>query len=392
MTLARKLWQRAIDLLPVDGFYFERPLLLLQSDDWGRVGVRDEEGLELLRAAGIPLGERPYDFYTLETAEDVAALADLLNRHRDSIGRAACLEMNFMTANLDFVRMRGDGFARIHLVPLAAGLPEGWKRPGLFDGYRAGVDQGVFHAAMHGTTHFCARAVERTLPAAGERGALLRTLWQAGTPYIYWRMPWIGYEYWDPDSPPEKRFLPAEEQNEKIGESVGAFAKFFSTPPRSACAPGYRANGDTHRAWAHFGVRTVQNGPGNPAPPHLDRNGLLHLSRTVEFEPATDPAFSLDASIHAAEACFARGIPAIVSLHSINFHSSVEDFRSRTLELLDQFLGALQARHPRLLYLHDQDLYDLVHHGCYSGPAATIALKVAKRSFTRRKIAVRKEG
>jgi len=55
---------------------FDRPLVLLQSDDWGRAGVRDREGWDELRAAGLNLGEKPYDFYSLETAEDVHALAE----------------------------------------------------------------------------------------------------------------------------------------------------------------------------------------------------------------------------------------------------------------------------------------------------------------------------
>jgi len=45
---------------------FDRPLVLLQSDDWGRAGVRDREGWDELRAAGLNLGEKPYDFYSLE--------------------------------------------------------------------------------------------------------------------------------------------------------------------------------------------------------------------------------------------------------------------------------------------------------------------------------------
>ena len=73
MTFAQKLWQRGRDLFPVAGFKFDRPLVLLQSDDWGRVGLRDQEGLEQLTAAGLALGQRPYDFYSLETAEDQAS-------------------------------------------------------------------------------------------------------------------------------------------------------------------------------------------------------------------------------------------------------------------------------------------------------------------------------
>src|SRR5579863_5554984 len=105
MNLARKIWQRGRDLLPMVGFHFDRPLVLLQSDDWGRVGLRDQEGLEQLRSAGLVLGERPYDFYTLETAEDLAGLGAALKRHRDSSGRHPCLEMNFIVANLDFAKM-----------------------------------------------------------------------------------------------------------------------------------------------------------------------------------------------------------------------------------------------------------------------------------------------
>ena len=121
--LLNKFWNHALSLLPLQGFYFDRPIVVLQSDDWGRVGVRDQQGFEQLRAAGLNLGERPYDFYTLETAEDLNALSNLLKRHRDSTGRPASLVMNFITANLDFSKM--DGFRQIELLPLTDGLPQG---------------------------------------------------------------------------------------------------------------------------------------------------------------------------------------------------------------------------------------------------------------------------
>ena len=386
MNLVRKLWQRGRDLLPVAGFHFDRPLVLLQSDDWGRVGLRDHEGLEQLRSAGLALGERPYDFYTLETADDLASLGGALKRHRDSSGRHPCLGMNFIVANLDFAKMSADVFRQIHLLPLAEGPPQGWTRPGLIEAYRAGIAEGVFRPALHGTTHFCRSALERTANAEGERANLLRTLWRAGTPYIYWRMPWIGYEYWDPDKPENERFLSLEAQRELIGQTVGTFAKMFATLPGSACAPGYRANDDTHRAWAQHGIRVAQNGPGELIPPHFDRYKLLHLSRTVEFEPATDPAFSVEACLMQAESCFERGIPAIVSVHSINFHSTVKDFRSHTLQCLDEFLNALESKHAGLLYLHDEDLHELVSKGFYKTPHGAIEGNVIRKNFTKAKV------
>jgi hypothetical protein len=388
VTLARKLWQRGKDLLPVAGFHFDRPLVLFQSDDWGRVGLRDQAGLDQLHSAGLVLGERPYDFYTLETADDLACLGAVLKRHRDVSGRHPCLEMNVIVANLDFGRMSGESFQKVYVLPLGEGLPLGWIRPGLMEAYRAGIADGIFYPALHGTTHFCRSAVERNAVVEGEPAHLLQRLWRAGTPYIHWRMPWIGFEYWDPERPDEERFLSAEIQTELIAQAVGWFAKLFSTLPRSACAPGYRANDDTHSAWAQHGIRVAQNGPGGLAPPHFDRHNILNLCRTVEFEPATDPAFSMEACLQRAESCFARGVPAIISLHSINFHSTVRDFRSHTLQLLDEFLSALEARHADLLYLHDEDLRELVEHGSFESAQGNSAqgrtkVNVIRKNFTK---------
>ena len=392
VTFAGKLWQRGRDLFPVAGFHFDRPLVLLQSDDWGRIGLRDRSGLEQLRSAGLALGERPYDFYTLETAEDVRKLSATLKGHRDSCGRSPCLEMNFIVANLDFARMSADGFRKIHLLPVAEGFPMGWARPGLVEAYREGIEDGIFQPALHGTTHFCRSAVERNACGGGERASALRSLWEAGTPYIHWRMPWIGYEYWDPESPEDERFLRAGAQTELVGQTVGAFAKLFASLPRSACAPGYRANDDTHRVWAQHGIHVAQNGPRAVFPPHFDRYNVLHLSRTVEFEPATDAAFSVEACLGQAEFCFQRGIPAIVSVHSINFHSTVRDFRSHTLEALDEFLTVLESKHTNLMYLHDEDLYELVNTGCYKTPHGCVPVNVTRRNFTKGRVARRQDA
>ena len=374
--------------LPVEGFVFGRPLIVLQSDDWGRVGIRDREGWEELRSQGLNLGERSYDFYSLETAEDIDAIASLLSRHRDSNGRPACLGMNFIMANVDFGKVAADRFRQIHLRSLVDGLPDGWERPGLFEAYQRGISAGVLSPALHGTTHFCRLAAERYLNDSGERGSFLRMLWTAGVPYIHWRMPWIGFEYSDPGQNGQETFLNSEIQSRMIAGAVKNFAQFFLKSPRSACAPGYRANKNTHQAWRTAGVQVAQNGPGNNLPPHFEAHGekdceanMLHLYRTIDFEPSAGPAFSLDACVRMAEDSFARGIPAIISVHSINFHSTLKDFRSGTLIQLDKLLTALESKHPDLLYVRDEDLYDLVDKGEFESMQTAVRVPVTKRTF-----------
>src|SRR5690348_9279298 len=188
--LARKLASRVSRRL--EGFTFDRPLVLLQSDDWGRVGIRDREGWDELQASGLALGQKPYDYYSLETAEDVAAVHQVLKSHCDSEGRAPRLVMNFCVANLDFEKIERSNFQSLPLKPLAEGLPGNWNRPELLDAYRQAIADGVFYPALHGTTHGCRAALGRHLGEDSERGTLLRTLLHAETPYIHWRMPWIG--------------------------------------------------------------------------------------------------------------------------------------------------------------------------------------------------------
>lgn len=374
MNLNQRLRRMVTPRRNVAGFRFSRPLVLLQSDDWGRVGVRDQEGYERLRAEGIHLGGNPYDFYSLETAEDVFALRGLLLRHHDSTARSACMVMNFVLGNVDFPKVVSGEFRELRLKPLHQGLPGDWQRqrPGLFQAYRDGVVDGVFYPALHGLTHFCLPAVGRELLDPGERGDLLRSLWRAETPYIYWRMPWVGYEYFDSA---ESRFLAPEVQEELVRSAAAGFREFFGIGPLSACAPGYRANPQTCRAWAESGVRVAQNGSGKRVQPHMDSFEVLNLYRTVDFEPAYRNS-PIEEYLRAVDHALARGLPAIISVHSINFHSSLKDFRGPTLKALDQLLTALERKYPNLLYVHDADLYEIVTSGRFRGAQGSFEVLV----------------
>ena len=354
---------------------FDRPLVLFQSDDWGRAGVRDREGWEELRAAGLNLGENLYDFYSLETAEDLHALGETLGKHRDSTGRKPSMVMNFIMANVDFDRCFEPGQKQIPLRPLTEGLPGSWLRPQLLEAYQQGIRERLFYPALHGLTHFCEQTVIRELDAGGERSQLVQKLWRAQTPYIHWRMPWIGYEYWDPEMRRARRFLSADDQRAAIKRAVGIFRDLFTSGPFSACAPGYRANADSRMSWFENGVRVAQNGPGERRGPYLDENGMLFTFRTVEMEPAIELC-DLERLVSQAEGCFAGGLPAVISVHAINFHSTIQDFRTPTLKLMDEFLTVLEKKWPDLLYVHDADLFSLATEGSYAGENGRVRVGV----------------
>ncbi len=380
VDFVRNLFRSRVDS---PGFTFSRPLVVLQSDDWGRVGVRDRAGYEQIRSAGLRLGEHPYDLYTLESADDVNAVTALLMRHHDSAGRPPCLVLNVCTANLDFNSMRAEGYQAAKFLSLSKGLPGSWSRPGLFEAYRKGIEQQAFYPALHGMSHSCPVAFENALAGGGERARLLRLLWEAETPYIYWRMPWVGYEYWNPEKP-RAGFLAANHQGKLIDQAVQNFSDLFNIRPASACAPGYRANRDTHQAWARAGIHVAESGTGSGLrAPHMDDLGILHLYRTIDFDPS-QRELDMDKYLEVARVCFSRGLPLIVSVHSINFHSTLKDFRTPTIAALDQLLQALESQYPELLYVHDEDLYEIVTHGVFRSRTTKIPITVRRQEWSTR--------
>jgi hypothetical protein len=187
-------------------------------------------------------------------------------------------------------------------------------------------------------------------------------------------MPWVGYEYRNPEKP-KPGFLSKTTQQDSIRLAAEAFAKLFRVFPKSACAPGYQANLDTTQAWSKWGIQVAQNG-GAPLFPHFDECEILQIHRSIEFEPV-QRELPIEKYLELADACFSRGMPAIVSVQSINFHSSLRNFREPTLQMLDQFLSALEAKYEDLLYLHDADLYALVTRGRFDAGRGPVSVAVA---------------
>ena len=155
-------------------------------------------------------------------------------------------------------------------------------------------------------------------------------------------------------------------QRAAIQRAAGIFRELFATDPFSACAPGYRANADSRTAWFETGVRVAQNGPGERRGPCVDENGMLWTFRTVEMEPAIERC-DVERLVAQAARCFVAGLPAVISIHSINFHSTIQDFRTSTLKLMDEFLSAIEKQWPDLLYVHDADLFSIASEGAYAG-------------------------
>jgi hypothetical protein len=81
-----------------------------------------------------------------------------------------------------------------------------------------------------------------------------------------------------------------------------------------------------------------------------------------------------------AEGMIKTGRPAIVCLHSINFHSTLKNHRDLTLKRLDRFLTLIENRYKDLLYVHDFDLWQIIKRGNLEWNGQRVTVPVTARS------------
>lgn len=346
--------------------YLDKKIIIFESDDWGMLGIRDLEVFERLKAKGYKLGQRNCDYYSLELPEDLEALYSVLNKHRDVFNLPPIFTCNFIVANPDYEKIMKTGFREFHILDLSQGFPGLWKnRDQLIDKYRKGIELGLIYPGYHGLCHFRYEAWLKAL----QNGELdLLDCIKEHVSYIpSLRRNDFNYEYLANVNPIV--FLPQGAQEERVKKGVEAFEKIFGFQPVVTTAPRCAWNCDTEKVWHKYGIRYIGAGNRRIGTTSLsnyrlgERNqwDMIYLIRNVNFEPIRNNACQ-DAFTE-IEFLFNAQQPAILETHSINFFSSIKNFRKKSLERLDQLLYLIEEKYPDVVYLNSQQFGEILEKG-----------------------------
>ena len=331
-----------------------RPIVVIQSDDWGRVGAPSSAALSEVRKAGFPVGNSPWDFYGVESADDLYELKVVLERVRDRDGAPACMVANFILANPDLRRMGTTGWQKTHWVELKDGIPSPWIDDGLHDAYRDLINEGVFWPALHGYTHFNDVAWSDALRhPESELGKRVRALAENDIPYLASLTPEFNFALAFRRGNHET-FRSTTEQARWVNEGARAFRDMFEVPAFSTCAPGYRSDLVTDHCWSRAGLRVVQT--SERCLPYY-RSGMLVIPRNVFFEPVLTEEDSVARALDAAEASVGAGLPIVICSHSINYIERHLGRAARGRAGLSSLLDGLMMRFPDLRFAHDKIIY-----------------------------------
>lgn len=310
-----------------------RPVLIVESDDWG---------------PGPPA--------------DAAMLADIaatLAAIRDATGHPAVMTLGVVPSVPDGPAILAAACASYRrrrldereFAPLVAAI-------------REGCTAGVFALQRHGLEHFWPAAL---LARAGADAALRR--WLAEPLARSEALPAALQSRWvDASTLPSSPLAPAD-VDAAVREEAALFERVFGAAPAVAVPNTFVWDDATERAWAAHGVRWVvtpgwrhegRDAAGALTPPtrrtlngERGLDGLRYVVRNDYFEPSRGHRAERVWTSLAARG--AQGRPTLVETHRENFVADPGEARAALGELERALRGAL-VRHPDLRFMSTADL------------------------------------
>lgn len=308
---------------------FRRPVLVLESDDWG---------------AG-PLAQ----------VNALVGIGAVLEKYRDGEGRRPVLNLALVLAvpsgdDLDAIAV----YRRLTL--------DATVFADVLDVLRQGAQRGLLALQLHGMEHFW----PPTLLTSGD-SAVVNWL-RSDVPAATERLPSALQSRWVDASTLPSRPLPAPAVHSAVAEEVAAFRRIVGQSPQVVVPPTFVWTREVERAWSAQGIEfivtpgwrsTLRNDAGLPDGDegpivNGDRlDGLTYLVRTDYFEPARgrDAAYALKALDNAV----AQGRPCVLENHRDNFIFDAAQCQQSLAELDTLLAGALR-RQPGLCFLATADL------------------------------------
>lgn len=311
-----------------------RPVLIIESDDWG---------------AG-PLSQ----------AESLDALCRTLIKYQSRAGRRPVMTLGIVLAVADTARMTQDEAGEYHRLTLSA--PQFSE---VLASIRRGVDAGVFSLHLHGMEHYW----PGTLLSVAQRDASVRSwLTKTGVPLTE-DLPSHLQSRWVDASRLPSRTLPQDDMASAVAQEVATFTAIFEEPPTVVVPPTFVWNDVVEAAWAAQGIRTIvtpgrryvgRGADGGLVPDSQEchngavgASGVAYVVRNAYFEPAL--GHRVERAIDALRRSASAGRPTLIETHRFNFVGEASLVRQSLAEL-ERLLAAALAAFPEIVFMSTKEL------------------------------------
>jgi len=325
-------------------YRFEEPVLVFESDDWGKVAGRED---------GIyppEFGTRTdWSYDRLENEDELEALYTMLESFKNDFERTPAFTANFIVSNPNFERTKHEGFQELYLQPVDETFPQLHKK------WLDGIQRGVFYPQYHGRLHYNAKRYLDALQTDEKTRFLFEQGINGGMENFSETQHALHSEYFQ-----------AEKENRVIGlkdwieQGLRDFERIFKLKSTSTIAPNYYIHPADLETVANCGFKYLQAGNkilytqqgiekslNYPQGTRYNKN-LTILARNHKFEPNRGKKqWQAEFSIGAAKYWFKTGAPAVIDTHRFNY---VSRFAEPSRDSLKRFLEAMcEVKNLRIL-------------------------------------------
>lgn len=341
------------------GWRSKRPILIIESDDWGAEHIPSADVIKQMDGTGFfPKHEQRSLLDGLETAEDVDKLCDLLNSHKNSDGNPAVLTANFIMANADFSAIKESDYSTFKLRTIDTGWNHEPDSDALWQSYREGIKSGVLVPQLHGIMHLCPEEWLKKLrqgDAVTLKAFDFQVIGEDRTATGIGRLN-LGPIY----------HSDAQTIRELVTAGASAFNRIFGYKSVTTIAPcyGWRSP-ETEEALLSNNVcvmqgREYQHLPNGGMKVHYmgerGTEGMFYMIRNCMLEPAGMEA-TAEQCVGQIAKSFELGLPAIVCSHRNNYTSRVSpQARDKGLAALDTVLQQVTKKFPEVEFLSSEQL------------------------------------
>jgi hypothetical protein len=361
----------------VPGWRTSRKIIVIESDDWGSVRIRDHRAYEALLSKGLNVDRIHYDKYeSLESNQDLEQLFDLLSSFKDINGKHPVFTALCIMGNPDFNKILSEDFHSYFFQPLRETINEYSNSDRLLDLWRHGKSLNIFVPELHGREHVNVRRYMDTLNHHEGKDGLRFALTHHSvgpTQYLTHKYPNIlGALH--PQSTAE---IP--ELHQYIVDAGQLFEQYMGYKPRVFIAPNAEEPKELESTLKEIGIKYITRSKKRVFPVGDGRyqkewnffgkkneHDQIILNRNSFFEPVcygeqqhiTD---WVDSCLQDVDSAFRWHKPAVISSHRVNYVGSInQENRKKGLAQLNLLLSKILKRWPDVEFMSSFELGETI--------------------------------
>ena len=371
MSKVKDLIRKNLSNIP--GWSTKRKIVVIESDDWGSVRIKDKDAYKALKNKGLNVDSKRYNQVdTLESNDDLELLFDVLNSVKDKNGKSAKFTPMCLLGNSDFDKINDSDFRVYHFQPLADTIKEYPQSNRLLELWKEGAKSNLFEPHLHGREHLNVRRYLDILQQhEGKEGLRFALDYHSVGPSAY---KGISYpNYLGALHPIAKDEI--EELEKHLLEAGQLFEAYLGYKPKVFVAPNAEEPQQLEKTLKEIGVQYLTRAKRRIYPKgdgvfgkewnfigKINQHNQLILNRNAFFEPCQpDENKTLESCMEEIRVAFKWGKPAVISSHRVNYMGSIDPSnRDKGLGELKKLLRKALQKWPDVEFMTSAELGDLI--------------------------------